>query len=286
MRTMCATPHEHARFATASAQALQRVWDRQGCRPSASEQREHVERVCSILRANLCSGRWRRASTEDCQVLDELTDDCLHDYCARIAENYWSEIARQTAQRDPWQELYDQLEQHARSILYQRMGFAFAAACQQACDYAQEACQLILKGSYPYDVPYSAWTGRILINCILGKLGRSTDLLDRVHFVEQDLTDMVESIGRRRASSPHSHDFAEGVDRRLVLLGAIRKLPSEDQRLVIIRGFFYGWNATQIAEELGKTPQAVHNLKHRALLNLREILVSAEVTVAPGVAVA
>ena len=97
-------------------------------------------------------------------------------------------------------------------------------------------------------------------------------MLDRGIFLEPD------------AESPYSWDWLgrgvldllrnpfERIENQLLLLDAIAQLPSEAQRQVILLSFFYDWESAQIAEALDKTPQAVYNLKHRALRKLREIL--------------
>lgn len=55
------------------------------------------------------------------------------------------------------------------------------------------------------------------------------------------------------------------------MLDAIEQLRSKAQREIIIRTFEELSDA-QIAQQLGKSKQAVYNLRHRALARLKEIL--------------
>jgi RNA polymerase sigma factor (sigma-70 family) len=145
-------------------------------------------------------------------------------------------------------------------------------ALEEANDYAQRACELIFRSRYPWDVPFQAWALRVLFNCIWAQEGRSTDLLDRGSFVEParqgpDQPSPLEEIGEE----PQRLRRWESRD---ALRDAIRRLTSRAQQRVIVSGFWHGRSSAEIAQELGRTTQAVYNLRHRALNALREILSS------------
>ena len=189
---------------------------------------------------------------------------------------YWTEHVRVAglAAEDwaLWEELHHQLLKKAYLMLYVHIGLPQPVAFERANDYTQKACELIFRGRYPFDVPFLAWTTRVLTNCTYAGEGRSTDLLDRGTFVEPTLTDMpdlewIEEIYWLE----DKQDIRRWEDREL-LWDAIQHLASQTQRQVIIQDFLCGQSSAEITQELDKTSQAVYNLRHRALATLREIL--------------
>jgi DNA-directed RNA polymerase specialized sigma24 family protein len=63
----------------------------------------------------------------------------------------------------------------------------------------------------------------------------------------------------------------DDADARLMLAEALGGLASEDQRQVILRQLA-GERDEQIAEALGRSKQAIYNLRHRALRALRRLI--------------
>jgi RNA polymerase sigma factor (sigma-70 family) len=227
--------------------------------------------VRDILFTNLSNGRWQRVA----RGKNHLTDEDLHKYGLRVAKRYWVEretiIGLASNDDNLWQDLRNKLERRAFYACI-RYGVSRGRAENQARDHAQEACEIILCNHYPCDVPFDAWAGRILINCILQNLQRSTDLMDRETFVEPSIEDLWDV--RRVDQEPLnvSQPIFGDLETHALLLDAIERLPSEAQRQVILLEFFFDWDAEQIAMKLDRTAQAVYNLKYRALQKLREIL--------------
>jgi len=276
---MLQMPPTRSKLIAVSSQALKRVWDNDGPIPSEDRQRVHIETVSNILQTNLSNGRAQYAIGSDTRG---ITTSCLQQYGLRVATHYWAEHKRITAlvagDEKLWEELRRRLIHRAYHMLCTHAGLPSAAAYEQAPDHAQEACQRILRGRYPYDVPFYAWATRILINCVLKRLKRSSDLLDRGLFVELDVENPFtvdwssKDHGENWQTLNTPESFSENIETRHLMLDAIEQLPSEAQRQVILLDFFYEWEDTKIAEALDKTCQAVYNLRYRALRGLKEIL--------------
>jgi RNA polymerase sigma factor (sigma-70 family) len=264
-------PPEHSKLEKVSSTALRIVWTNSQEFPPLREQDPHIERVRDILHKNLSNGRWQRAT----RGKDNLTDEDLRQYAQRVAKRYWIEretiIGLSSSNPSLWRDLHDKLKQHALNTCT-RYGVPLGRAKNLASDHAQEACEIILCNHYPCDVPFDAWAGRILINCVLQKLQRSTDLMDRETFVEPSIEDLWDARRSDQVLLNTAQPATEDLETYTLLLDAIERLPSEAQRQVILLEFFFDWEAEQIAEKLGRTPQAVYNLKYRALQKLREIL--------------
>lgn len=264
-------PPEYSKLEKVSSTALRIVWTNSQEFPPLREQNPHIERVRDILHKNLSNGRWQRATCGK----DHLTDEDLRQYAQRVAKRYWIEremiIGLASNNDGLWQTLYRKLEQRA-FYACMRYGVPRPRAENQAPDHAQEACKIIFRSHYPCDVPFNAWAGRILINCVLQKLQRSTDLMDRETFVEPSVEDLWDSQRSDQAPLNAAQPMVDDLEMYTLLLDAIERLPSEAQRQVILLEFFFDWDAEQIAEKLGRTTQAVYNLKYRALQKLREIL--------------
>ena len=266
-------PHlpEHSKLEKVSSNALRIVWVSSQDPPPHQEQGPHIKRVRDILHKNLSNGRWQRAT----RGKDHLTDEDLRQYAQRVAKRYWIEyetiIGLSSSDPELWRSLHEKLKQRAFYVCL-RYSVPKGRAKSQARDHAQEACAIIFCNHYPCDVPFDAWAGRILINCVLQKLQRSTDLLDRETFVESSVEDLWDSTRSGQMPLNAAQPLFEDLEMHMLLLDAIERLPSEAQRQVILLEFFFDWDAEQIAEKLGRTTQAVYNLKYRALQKLREIL--------------
>ncbi|MBN1180137.1 MAG: sigma-70 family RNA polymerase sigma factor [Anaerolineae bacterium] len=262
-------PPDRAKLQELSVQALKTVWDDFPFPPA--EQDQHVEKVVAILHINLSSGRCKRANGgKEC-----ATENCLHVYAQRVAKHYWIEHEAVTglAAKDPtlWKQLYDRLEKQATYICI-RHGAPARKAKEQARDYAQEACERIFRNHYPCDVPFEAWTGKILVHCILHPPTRSKDVLDRSEFADATFEELWDSERFNLTPLSFSQPFYKDPEVLVTLLNAVEQLSSEAQRQVILLEFFFEWEPDQIARALGKTKQAVYNLKHRALRELKEVL--------------
>jgi RNA polymerase sigma factor (sigma-70 family) len=203
----------------------------------------------------------------------------LEAYVDRVIASYLQEHHRveRLAAGDEvtWNRLGEQLARRAQAMLLRRQVPGDRAA-SLAADFAQETCEIIYSHSFPYDVSFDGWSTLILKNRILGRYTRSPDLIDR---------QVIQSLDRPSGGDASDHfslydllvdpagDAAfERTEVQALLIQAIAHLPSPAQRAVIIDTYFYELGDQEIARRLGRSRQAVYNLRHRALRNLRRIL--------------
>jgi RNA polymerase sigma factor (sigma-70 family) len=201
-------------------------------------------------------------------------------YVDRVIHSYLQEQSRVEAlaaqDEAAWAELHEQLTGRAYNILL-RLQVPPGQAMGEAADFAQAACEIIFSHPFPYDVSFDAWATRILKNRILWRDTRSQDLIDR-----EPRTLSLDRPGRSETGDDFSlYDLLtdgagtsafERLEVQEWLMQAIAGLRSGAQQRVIIDSFFYGLSDEEIATRLGKTKQAVYNLRHRALRDLKEIL--------------
>lgn len=258
------------------------------------------KRVAGIVLRNIASGRARRVlaggrasgrskgrrevprssgGNGECSS-PSVQDTALAAYVDQVTETYLREhrrveaLVREDAQA--WNDVFKQVAARAYSILC-RYNVPAARARTEAQDDAQHVCEIIFKTPFPYDVSFDAWTTVILRNCILQRRTRSPDLMDRENTMmsldrpssEADTQDFSLYQLLEDASST---DPLEQIAVQEWLLQAIGRLPSDAQQQVIIDTYFYGIDSDEIACRLGRSTQAVYNLRHRALKRLRKIL--------------
>ncbi len=268
------SPQVIAKMKTVGRESLHQLWNRERPNLTLTEQDKHIEALVDILVRNWYSGRLHHATGGERNSEQGVSDSTLHTYGGRVARYYWKEHERinrlREGDKEHWEELCHLLEVRAFKKLHYHSNHPPSLCQEQAKDYAQEACQRIFDNHYPYDVPFIAWANRILIHCILQHLQRSPDLLDRGCFVEAESDAPV--LGLLGGYSFPRYSAFESLDWKLLLTEAIGQLSSEAQRKVILLDFFYGWEDGEIAEALDRSRQAVHNLRHRALRGLRQIL--------------
>ncbi len=239
---------------------------------------ELIRHITQIVLRNVASGRVQRVIiagqfTESRKALSEA-------YIDRVIASYLREHGRveALAARDEvaWTELFQQLASRAYNILL-RMQAPSGRAQDEAADFAQDVCETIFNHPFPYDVSFDAWVTRILKNRILWCYTRSPDLADRKPWMW--------SLDRPSRSGPDD-DFSlydllsdessdapfEKSEVQEMLIQAINRLRSTAQQQVVVDTFFYDLSDDEIAMRLGKTKQAVYNLRFRALRNLRRIL--------------
>lgn len=236
-----------------------------------------ARRIIEIVRENVSSGRFGRVCKFENR---EAGEEALRDYVVRVGKYYLEEHERVTKLQEAdglaWQELYNRLLPRAYHRLL-KFGVPEDQAYEEANDYVQQACENIYRGRYTYDVPFEARAARILFNNISQRYTRQGDVLakPRMTYSLDQPTDASEDRTlclRDMLDAPDSLATFERVDIQELLLWAVKRLDSRSQQRVIIRSFFYDWTDGEIAAELGKSKQAVYNLRHRALKELRKIL--------------
>lgn len=206
------------------------------------------------------------------------------DYLQKIVLTYRQESVRLQAlaagDQTTWQLLSRRLVDSAYKLLL-RKGIHAAAAAEMAPDMAQQTCLRIYLSYFPCDVAFDTWTHVILKNQILHRFTRSRDLLDRQPYIESfdalqaEMEDQHAFVPVSQlspcASSPIAPNFAQIEDMEW-LANALAQLPSAERRAVIIYTYFCGLSDEEIALALGKSKNAVHTLRHRALKQLHRIL--------------
>jgi len=232
------------------------------------------DRVLQIVQFNLETGRFQRFAAHRAQK-KPLT---LARYIDIILSHFSYEHTRLALleQADPteWERLRALLARRAIGILRCYGNGTERAA--DALDFADETCLIIFESRYPYDIAFEAWALTILRHLILARWTRSPDALDRAgtiisldapKWLGDDVSDPpLELLADEQVSVPF-----EKIENQSVLLNALAQL-GPLQRQVIEDEFLHQLDNAQIARRLGKSKQAVYNLRHRALLRLREIL--------------
>lgn len=201
-------------------------------------------------------------------------------YIDRVIAGYLREHRRVEAlaagDEPAWHELGKLLAGRAYNMLL-RLRVPAARAANEAPDFAQQTCEVVFSQPFPYDVSFDAWATLILKNQILQRYTRSQDLIDREPRVlsldrpSQYKTGDDFSLYHLLADGSGRAAF-ERVEVQEWLLQAVAQLRSRPQQQVIVDTFFYELSDDEIAGRLGKTRQAVYNLRHRALRRLRQIL--------------
>ena len=239
---------------------------------------ELVRHITNVVSQNIASGRAQRAMAgQSPGGREELP---LETYIDRVVNSYLREHGRVEAlaaqDEAAWTELLEQLTGRAYNILL-RLQVPPGRARGEAADFAQETCEVIFSHPFPCDVSFDAWATRILKNRILWRYTRSRDLIDREpRILSLDRPGRSEtgddlSLYNLLADESGTSAF-ERLEVREWLIQAIARLRSQAQQQVIIDTFFYELSDEEIAKRLGKTKQAVYNLRFRALRRLKQIL--------------
>lgn len=156
-----------------------------------------------------------------------------------------------------------------------RAGLGPGQARQLADDFAQKTAVTLWEQaleSYPYDTHFDAWVSRIVAYEV-SQWRRSGKEKREQHAISLDAIPterlpgpLYEALPDRRAVRA-----LDDAETRLMLEEALTELPTDEQRQTVLRQLA-GQTNKEIAESLGRTPQAVYNLRHRALRTLRHIL--------------
>ncbi len=234
------------------------------------------ERVVRIVRQNLARGRLTRFAGNRSPAPSKLADyiDCILSYVCLEQSRI---LALETGNREAWLSLRDYLARRATRMI-ERLDHKEPTGL--SADLANQVCLIVFQEPYPFDVAFEAWITVILKNLVLARLTRSTDALD--HRRRLDSLDAIRKSPAGQATSlsdllsdDRSLAQFEKAENRVMLQKALEQLPSASQRLVIQYSFLDELDDDEIARRLGKSKQAVYNLRQRALARLREILKSA-----------
>ncbi len=231
------------------------------------------ERIIWIVRNNLARGRFERFagnSSPPPSMLADYIDRILSYACLEQSRI----LALEMGDRGAWLQLRDYLMQRA-SRMIERLDHREPTGL--AADLANQVCLIVFEEPYPFDVAFEAWITVILKNLVLARLTRSTDALDRRHRLDSLDVFRKSEIGEGITLSDVIGDDKslaqfDKAENRIMLQKAIDQLPSAPQRRVIQYSFLDELDDDEIARRLGKSKQAVYNLRQRALIRLKEIL--------------
>lgn len=242
-------------------------------RPRHPAAREFEQWLVGVVEENLAGGRFRRFTAHrKCKSSLELAE--YIDQVIRYADQEYARIrALEQGEAAAWNGLRDVLFQRAKALVRR---FNETAVATAALDFAQQTCAIIFEERYPCDVAFDAWATIILKNLIVAHYTRSPNPLN--HPTQLDSLDMPKSrsdnptpLGERIAAANSLAPF-EKIENEMVLRDAIAQLASPVQRQLIQWSFLEERDDDQIAQDLGKSKQAIYNLRRRALTRLHEIL--------------
>ncbi len=233
-----------------------------------------IQRITGIVSHNGQSGRAQRVIA----ATGPVTPHQLDGYIDRVIATFLREAPRldrlSAADETEWAQLFKQLTQRAQSML-SRVD-ASPATAPEAIEFAQAACEAIFRTTFPFDVSFDAWATLILRNIIRQRYERSRDLLDRNSEVESlerpPHTETENSLALHELLADPNANVFEQREVRDWLLNALDLLPSVIQERVLIDLYFNDRSIPEVAQRLGRSVQAVYNLKHRALRELKHIL--------------
>jgi RNA polymerase sigma factor (sigma-70 family) len=242
---------------------------------SGDDPSQFENQVVRLVEENTASGRFQRLvfSRAKGRLLT------LADYIDLVIFHAQHERARLLALEEgdtaEWNRLRDFLYRRAcRMTSRFRNG---SVASTDALDFAQQACLVVFAQRYPCDVSFDAWATTILKNLILAHYTRSPDVLNQRRSPNSLDAPRVSDDGANglfdeMVAAPQSLAPFEKVENQTLLLDAIARLRSMAQRQVITWTYLDQLDDGQIARRLRKNKPDVYNLRHRALLRLKQIL--------------
>ena len=235
--------------------------------------------IARIVWRNIFNGRFERVYRARAKGNLPPMRSLLPDYVDRVIKFYHQEgeRVRRLEAGDP--EEWTRLQEQLLTIAYYKLkGFRLGKerAYLEAEDFAQQTCEAIFSSTYPYDVAFDAWTTRILLNIIIQKYTRSTDLFDRTPYL-LSLDELIRRESNDRGipsealQDPISSRAFKQVEDRMTLSQPLKRL-SPAQRTVILGIYFHDLKATELAKLLNRTVGAIYLLHWRALHRLRNML--------------
>lgn len=231
----------------------------------------HVARVCET---NITSGRFARfasASGQSARVALRL-------YVQQVATITFTEHTRvvllEQGDRTAWYAVQALLTRRAYHILRMLRDTTIAQA--EAPDFANDTCAIIFTKPFPYDVAFEAWATVILKNRIFAQYTRSPDVLNHEPFrVSLEATsDLSGSPTLEITLYSHDDDHFDQIQDRIWVQDAINQLASPAQRKLVQAIHLDQKTFAEYAAQIGVSLQATYNLHHRAIRQLKKILLA------------
>ncbi len=221
------------------------------------------------------------ASQVGADLLAHLNRDVrLQDYLLNVHDTFLTEHDRVDAllagDAMAWNGWHSFLRRRAR-VNIRRYTWQTGRTWLDVDDVAQKASMEILAGHFPCDVPFEAWSSRLVSNLVHAAFRLSQDLHDhRSGVISLDAFRAKAMQGGILSTShellPHQHRAWQYAEIRMLVEDAVARIRSADRRTVVIDTFFTGLSDEEIAQHLDTTLSNVHVLRYRALRELRTIL--------------
>lgn len=219
------------------------------------------EAVSPVIQTNLSRGRIER-------ILTNQGDMTPQKYVLRVAEIYQKlhpYLAELQEERSPqaWQALYDLMCKIAMKFLL-RHGFSVMQETRELTEECtSEVASQILTAHFPYDVEFFPWMYVVLRNVCVGKIKklRQTNA--------QDISELEEWL--EDATSPTGRKIEKDLGMRQAFREALKKLSPGRQEVIYLH-YFEDRSFQEIAEMMGKTANAVHQLHFYAMRDLEKLL--------------
>ncbi|MEW5720083.1 MAG: sigma-70 family RNA polymerase sigma factor [Chloroflexota bacterium] len=247
------------------------------CRDAADLPAQFEERVAQLVSENIALGRFERFMAgvphRSAATLAEYVDAVI--YHTRRESTRVSALER--GDETAWNQLRDELIHRAERMVRRfRQGDAVRAA---ALDFAQQTCLVIFDRRYPSDVSFDAWAATILKNSVLEHFTRSSDVLRHPSAPDSLDRPVAGESGTPIALGEFLPDLRarasfERIDDQTWLVDALNRLNSRAQQQVILWTFLDELDDGEIARRLGRSKQAIYNLRQRALQRLGQIVLS------------
>ena len=260
-----------------SQQALETYWARYALHLPEPQQSRHIKTVHTILYYNFTTERWKRVIDRDpIQYPDRET--AIQAYAYRVAAGYEEQHLRvhllERGESQAWKELRAWLLQAAHITLRRKYDLHQTALSYEADECVQRSCEIIYTTRFPYDVAFDAWARRILENAIR-KRYRQTDIRRCDFFDDLIMSSFLndaENLPMQECEIRDPRCSLEGWELVNLVIDLISHLPSRSQQEVMQLTCFYDLDDAEIAKRMGKSVQAVHNLRNRARGNLLRFL--------------
>ena len=225
-----------------------------------------LSQIRIILYANLDRKRIDRFVGDDLSRVDKYIDEVVAYY-----EALSPLLSQLQIEEDPkaWEPLYESLQQWAYNFFLGKGFYPGTETAATALSCATDAAVEILAAHFPYDTDFHPWAHVILQNAcrrfIRRSLKKSNIPAEKMSGLD-DVEHMLSSISIKETDLKIQLDeVREGVLAALETLSPARKK-------VIELHYFQDFTLTEIAEELGKTVNAIYGLHFNALKDLRKIL--------------
>lgn len=219
------------------------------------------EAVYSVIETNLSRGRIERIF----RMEGDLTPQ---KYVLRVAETYTKQhpyLAELQEERSlqAWEVLYDLMCKTAMKLLLRR-GFSVTRETRElAEECTSEASAQILTAHFPYDVEFFPWMYVVLRNVCVAKIKKSWQTS------AQDFSELEEWLVD--PTSPTGRKIENDLGARQAFQEALKKLSPGRQEVIILH-YFEDRSFQEIAEIMGKTVNAVHQLHFYAIRDLEKLL--------------